>query len=155
MSCRIVRLFVLVGLMLLGGGAYAQETQEPQQPTGSHFPNRFTGRQLVVTAGHGEDRPEYRLLDNGLLFYRKGSDGAFQQLGQHPKDKTMEWFRRAEQELKIKSFTAEQPEHAEASVAWKKGKTEFTAAWENKKEAPEGYRDFYEDFLKLFPKMNK
>lgn len=151
MSTRFVRLLLMVGWIVLGGAGVVRA----QEPTGSLFPNRFTGRQLVVATGHDENRPEYRLLDNGLLFYREGSTGAFQQLGQQPKDKTLEWFRRAEQELKVKTLTAAKPETPAASVGWKKGKTEFTVAWADKKDAPDGYRDFYEDFLKLFPKKKK
>lgn len=150
MFAKIIRLVLVLGLVWTTvGGAQAQA------PTGSHFPNRFTGRQLIVTAGTDDKRPEYRLLDNGLLFYREGTEGAFLQFGQQSKDQTLAWFRRAEQDLKIKATTAEKPEKPEGSVAWKKGKVEFVVAWASAKTAPDGYRAFYDEFLKLFPKKKK
>jgi len=148
MSFRVVRLFFAFCFLWIVQVGVAN-AQQPT-PTGSLFPNRFTGRQIVVEVGSVPDRPEYRLLDNGLLFYRKGSEGPFTQLGQQRKDSTMRAFARLEQECKIKTAKLEKPEKPDVTVTWKRAKTEFTAEWE-KGKAPESYEQFYEKFIELFP----
>ncbi|GAB3321863.1 hypothetical protein GCM10027299_16920 [Larkinella ripae] len=127
--------------------------QQPE-PTGSTFPNRFTGRQIVVALGSEDDRPEYRLLDNGLLYYRAGSEGPFTQLGQQKKDSTQKTFARLEQECKIKTTKLEKPEKPDVTITWKRAKTEFAVGWE-KRKGPEVYEDFYEKFMAMFPKNRR
>ncbi|WP_234736468.1 hypothetical protein [Tellurirhabdus bombi] len=150
MCIRIVRVLILLFSVI----SLNVVVSKAQQPTGSTFPNRYTGRQIVVTVGNGEARPEYRMLENGLLFYRNTTDSSYQQLGQQPKEKTQALFKKLEQELKVKTVKATKSETPDASVAWKKSKTQFNVSWEGK-DAPDGYRDFYEDFLKLFPKKTR
>ncbi|RAK01987.1 hypothetical protein LX87_00101 [Larkinella arboricola] len=152
MSFRVVRLFFVFCVLWITQLSVAN-AQRPA-PTGSLFPNRFTGRQIVVEVGSAPDRPEYRLLDNGLLFYRKGSEGSFTQLGQQRKDSTMKAFARLEQECKIKTTRQEKPEKPDVTVSWKRAKTEFTVGWE-KGQAPEIYKQFYERFIALFPRIQR
>jgi hypothetical protein len=149
MSVRIVRLFFVLCLMWLIEGTVVYG-QEPAA-TGSTFPNRFTGRQIVVAIGNDTDRPEYRLLDNGLMYYREGSEGGFTQLGQQKKDTTQKVFARLEQECKIKTAKLEKPEQPDVTITWKRAKTEFVVGWE-KRKAPDVYDQFYDQFMKLFPK---
>ncbi|GAB3267228.1 hypothetical protein GCM10027347_35850 [Larkinella harenae] len=127
--------------------------QQPT-PTGSLFPNRYTGRQIVVELGSDTNRPEYRLLDNGLLFYREGSEGAFTQLGQQKKDTTQRTFARLEQECKIKTTKLEKPENPDVTITWKRAKTEFPVGWE-KGKAPDVYEQFYKRFMQLFPRSRQ
>ncbi|RRB10675.1 hypothetical protein EHT87_26300 [Larkinella knui] len=127
--------------------------QEPAT-TGSTFPNRFTGRQIVVAIGSDTDRPEYRLLDNGLMYYREGSEGGFTQLGQQKKDTTQKVFATLEQECKIRTAKVEKPEKPDVTITWKRAKTEFDVGWE-KRNAPEVYERFYDRFMKLFPQKKK
>lgn len=152
MSFRVFRLFFVCCVFWIcqTGGASAQEPT----PTGSLFPNRFTGRQIIVALGSDADRPEYRLLDNGLMFYRKGSEGSFTQLGQQRKDSTMRTFARLEQECRIKTTRLEKPEKPDVTVTWKRAKTEFSVDWE-KRKGPEVYEQFYERFMELFPRLRK
>ncbi|MRS61427.1 hypothetical protein [Larkinella terrae] len=129
------------------GVARAQETAT----TGSTFPNRYTGRQIVVEVGSETDRPEYRLLDNGLMYYREGSEGGFTKLGQQKKDTTQRTFATLEQECKIKTAKIEKPENPDVTITWKRAKTEFAVGWE-KRNAPEVYEKFYEKFMSFFPR---
>jgi hypothetical protein len=152
MSLRIARLFFVFCLMCLVKVGVVNG-QEPAT-TGSTFPNRFTGRQIVVVVGSDTDRPEYRLLDNGLLYYREGTEGGFTQLGQQKKDSTQKVFATLEQECKIKTAKLEKPEQPDVTITWKRAKTEFAVGWE-KQKAPEVYEQFYEKFMKLFPKSRQ
>ncbi|RRA99107.1 hypothetical protein [Larkinella rosea] len=132
------------------GSVCAQETAT----TGSTFPNRYTGRQIVVEVGSETDRPEYRLLDNGLMYYREGAEGGFTQLGQQKKDTTQRAFATLEQECKIKTTKLDKPEKPDVTITWKRAKTEFAVGWE-KRNAPEVYERFYEKFMSFFPKTKK
>lgn len=85
------------------------------------------------------------------MFYRKGAEGPFQQLGQQTKDLTLGLFQELEQEHKIRTTQTESPENADTTVMWKKAKAEHAVRWEGRK-APNGYLSFYERFLKIFPK---
>lgn len=152
MSVRNVQLLFVFCLMWLAGIGVVS-AQKPA-PTGSTFPNRFTGRQIVVTIGSDAERPEYRLLDNGLLYYREGAEGSFTQLGQQHKDTTRQVFITLEQDCKIKTTKLEKPEKPDVTVTWKKVKTEFAVGWE-KRKAPEVYEQFYEKFIQLFPKSKQ
>ncbi|MFC5410477.1 hypothetical protein ACFPMF_14215 [Larkinella bovis] len=154
MSFRRVPLFFVFCLvwLLKTGSAFGQETASVT--AGSNFPNRFTGRQIVVELGSGENRSEYRLLDTGLLYYRKGSEGPFTQLGQQKKDSTQKMFARLEQDCKIKTAKQEKPEKPDVTITWKKAKTEFAVGWENGK-APDVCERFYERFMEMFPKSRK
>ncbi|MFD1144042.1 hypothetical protein ACFQ4C_23150 [Larkinella insperata] len=152
MSFRVVRLFFVFCVLWITQLGVAN-AQQPT-PTGSLFPNRFTGRQIVVEVGSEPDRLEYRLLDNGLLFYRKGSEGSFTQLGQQRKDSTMRTFARLEQDCKIKTTKLEKPEKPDVTVSWKRAKTVFAVGWE-KGKAPEIYKQFYERFIELFPRIRR
>ncbi|MGA0556232.1 hypothetical protein ACO2Q8_06265 [Larkinella sp. VNQ87] len=152
MSSHRVRLFFL--FCLSGVLSVCVANGQQPTPTGSTFPNRFTGRQIVVEVGSEPNRPEYRLLDNGLLYYREGSEGPFTQLGQQPKDTTRKAFTTLEQECKIKTTKLEKPEKPDVTITWKRVKTEFAVGWE-KQKAPEAYEKFYEQFMQLFPKNRR
>ncbi len=152
MSLRLVRLFFVFCLTYLL--EISMVTAQTPAPTGSTFPNRFTGRQIVVAIGNDTDRPEYRLLDNGLMYYREGSEGGFTQLGQQKKDTTQKIFAKLEQTCKIKTTKLEKPENPAVTVTWKRAKTEFTVGWE-KRKAPDEYEQFYDQFMELFPKNRK
>ncbi|WP_128545672.1 hypothetical protein [Larkinella soli] len=157
MSTRFVRLFLVFSMLWFAGAGFcqAQETESeptsPPTPTGSTFPNRYTGRQIILAVGSSADRPEYRLLDNGLLFYREGSEGPFKQLGQKPKATIQQAFAALEQECKIKTARVEAPAQPDTTLVWKKAKTEYSVAWE-RKNAPDAYAKFVETFKDLFSK---
>jgi len=128
-------------------------TEQPTPTGGSNFPNRFSGRQIVATIGSGVDRPEYRLLDSGLLFYREGTEGPFKQLGQQPKEKTKQIFATLEQDCKIKTTKLETIGQPDRTLTWKKVKTDYTVSWEDgSSKLPANYQQFFEGFLQLFPK---